>query len=56
MTQANSAISSFANRKEIGDSLAKEPAPTLDPALGRISGLLLGWNAGPTLFHFLKYC
>jgi hypothetical protein len=42
MTQLNSAISSFANRKENGDSLAKEPAPTLDSALGRCwAGLLL---------------
>jgi hypothetical protein len=45
MTLVNSATSTFVNRKDNGDSLAKEPAPTLDSTLGRIFGLLLGRTA-----------
>jgi hypothetical protein len=45
MTQMNSATSTFVNRKDNGDSLAKEPAPMLDSTLGQISGLVLGLTA-----------
>jgi hypothetical protein len=45
MTLVNSATSTFVNRKDNWDSLAKEPAPTLDSTLGRIFGLLLGRTA-----------
>jgi hypothetical protein len=39
MTQGNSTSSSFANRKDNGDSLAKEPAPMLVSTSGQIPGL-----------------